>query len=426
MSIAGRQIYTVPAWATSGTAEVVTPAQATRDAGLAIGGEYPYQTANWLYRTHGENLGEVRDRIIFSDILPGFYAQTAIGTTGAGFTNVRVCGGDAFGTSPSYFVSGLNTSANAYEVYAYTAGAPTIYSNTLPAAMVVHDIIGDTSGNNRVMVVGASGTTGKAYRASAANTWTDVTATLFSGVTTALRKIVRMNTGGSTSVDFMAVVGDAGQVFVQNNFNLQAGFAQVTPPTGMSAVNFGAAAVSGNPGGTAKLLFFGDSRHIMTYAFPTVAQISNAFPSSVSAIAGAAGINTDSYMVAGGSRTDGKGFIAYSTDKGQTWSEIDPDIHGIASPISDLKVTQQGGFVAVAGGTLYGGHPDELNAWKQLTTIANVTDVTMIGNRDCQLGEEPNLNTVMTAAQIIIGVHGTTPARVAFNKSRWITGGRTF
>lgn len=424
------QYFDLPQWAISAAAEVVRPLQSTRDAGLAIDGRYPYQTANWLFRTLGENLGEIRDKVIFSDVLPGFFAQTAIGTTGATFTNSKVCTGD-ISTSPDYFVAGLNTSASAYEVYGYTAGTPSIYSNGLPVALVVNDIVGDTSGVNKVMVIGASAGIGKAYRASAANTWTDVSAVLFSGVTGTLRKVVRMNLSNNGSNDYQAVVGDNGQVFLQNGYSLNAGYGKVTPPTGMATVNFmaGACALSGSVFSSPvyRMLFFGDSRHVMSYNLSTATQVSNALPVSLSAVASATVMENASIVVVAGSRTDGKGFIGYCTDKtGTTFVEIDPAVHGIPVPITELRTTGQGGLVALAGGTLYGGFPDDVNAWKVLSNLAALTDIFVAGNYDAEIGAELDFRRAYGATQIIVGIPGTTPVRLCYAKSRWFPGGRTF
>lgn len=432
MTIASKQINVSCAWAVSGTAEAVRPVQTVRDAGLAIDGKYEYQTANWLYRTIGENIGELRDRFVFNDAFAGFATPAAIGTTGAGFTSVKVCNGDA-NAANGYFVAGLNTSANAYEVYSYdNAGATAIYSNTLPAALVVNDIVGDTSGINKVMVIGSSGTGGKAYRASAANTWTDVTATLFSPAASAapLRRVERMSLYASSFGDFTAVMGDKGQVFLQNvssGFDLNNTFSGITPPTGMSTVNFGAAAfaMSGASytGATWKMLFFGDSRHVMSYAFPTTVQLSNVLPSSVSAVNAATNMERASIIVAGGSRTDGRAFIAYCSDLvGSVWSEIDPDVHGITSPITELRTNGQGGLLAIAGGKLYGGFPDDGNPWKQLSTLSGLTDVVIAGYNNRQVGIEQDARATFPAMSLLVGIPGTTPVRVGYGKSRFFAG----
>lgn len=429
MTIASKQINVGPAWAISATAEAVRPVQAVRDAGLAIDGKYEYQTANWLYRAMGENIGELRDRFVFADAFAGFFAQTAIGTTGAGFTGVKVCTADAH-ASNGYFVAGLNTSSNAYEVYAYdNAGTPTVYSNTLPAALVVNDIIGDTSGNNKVMVIGSSGSGGKAYRASAANTWTDVTATLFPAAASAapLRRAERMSFFGNGFGDYTFVVGDSGLVFFQQAFNINSGFAQAAAPTGMAAVNFKAAAFTMN-GATYQsaswtVFLFGNSRHVMTYAFPTTTQLSNVLPSSVSAVNAATNMERASIMVVGGARTDGRAFIAFCSDLvGSVWTEIDPDVHGITSPITELRTNGHGGLVAIAGGTLYGGFPDEGNPWKALSSLAGLTDVVVAGYNNRQIGTEEDAQVVFPAMSLLVGIPGTTPVRVGHGKSKFFAG----
>lgn len=417
----GRQVSVGPYWAVSGTAEVYTPTAPERAAGLAIGGNYDYQLANWLYKTQAENLGKVREQVVFSDVAPGFYPGGAVPTTGASYTGVRISTSDH--SSYSHFVSGLNTSATAYEVFGYaniSAGTvPTIVSNTLPVGFTLNDIAADGLGTRLVLAVGASGTAAAAYIATAANTWSSVGASYFPAAPGVLRKVRKLQVwagGGNTGYSF--VLGDNGTVFMKQGFDENTHTLK-TPPTGMSTVNFRDATLA-TSGGVPFALCFGNSRHVMTITIsspPThnVSVISNALPVSVSSVNAAACLGIGLNVVAGGVRTDGKAFVGVSNDGGGTWNEVPPEVHGITAAITDMQTTVQGGVMAVAGGALFGGFPDDLSPWKKLWETGVVTDLAAYGG-DYSINDETK---ALVGTRIIVGVAGTTPARIAYGTPRF-------
>lgn len=414
-SYTGRQINVSPAWAVSGTAEVPRPDVSTKQAGLAIDGKYPYQTANWLFKTTGENIGGLRQHVVFSDVLPGFYAGGTIPTTGANFDNVRICTDDSTGNS--HFVAGRNTSAGAYEVYRFgaTGGAGVLYSNNLPAGFTLNDLLGDTLGTRHVFAVGSLAGASAAYIATAINTWSDVGATYYPNAPGPLHRVRRIVANGT---GYLFTVGDNGTVFMKQN--TEPGVSTIkTPPTAMSAANFRGIA-AGVTAGAYYALLFGDSRHVMTVTLtspPThnVGVHTNALPSSVSSVNAAVVSASGAFVVAGGVRTDGKAFIAVSENCGASWDEVPPEIHGITAAITDMTVTIQGGLLAVAGGALFGGFPEPVTPWKKMYEGGWVSDLVNYGGDHLTDNEVSN----SVGRRIYVGVTGTSAPRLPYGYPRF-------